>query len=161
MFHKATPWTRGYLRMNVEAWNASGGLSASDKLVFDEEVLVLNRRVVASGAMKVSGSSGGYAVLRWDGSCASLNEEELTFKAPPSKAKSARIPYRSLDEAIRTALEANDKVGKAVEARKKECQGGAMGDPGPSCVKAEEAVSGFVVDYLRAGGSIPAPTRLP
>jgi hypothetical protein len=161
MFQKTTPWTRAYLRMNVEAWNASGGLSSSDKLVFDEEVLVLNRRVASSGAMRVSGSSGGYEVLRWDGSCASLNEEELTLKAPPSKAKFARIPYRALDEAIRAALEANDKVGKAVEDRKKECQGGAMGDPGPKCVKAEETVSGFVVDYVRGGGALPAPTRVP
>ncbi len=149
MFQKATPWTRGYLRMNVEAWNAAGGLSSSEKLVFDEEVLVLRKRVVTSGGMRVSGSGGGYEVLRWDGTCASLNEEELTLKAPPSKAKFAKIPYRSLDEATRTALESNDKVGKAVDDRKRECQG-AMGDPSPKCVKADEAVSGFVVDYLRA-----------
>jgi hypothetical protein len=30
MFKKGSPWTRGYLRMNVEAWNASGGMSSSD-----------------------------------------------------------------------------------------------------------------------------------
>ena len=46
--------------------------------------------------------------------------------------------------------------------RRKECQGATLGtDPGPKCVKAEEAVSGVVVDYVRGGGTLPAPTKLP
>ncbi|MEP7124758.1 MAG: hypothetical protein ABJE95_27770, partial [Byssovorax sp.] len=72
MFTKGTPWTRGYLRMNVEAWNASGGMSSSDKLVFDEEVLIVAHRSADTGGMQVSGSTGSYDVLRWDGTCASL-----------------------------------------------------------------------------------------
>jgi hypothetical protein len=36
MLSKGTPWSRGYLRVkNAEAWNASGGVSSQDKLVFD------------------------------------------------------------------------------------------------------------------------------
>ena len=42
MFGKGTPWTRGYLRREVEAWNASGGVSSNDsKLALDEEVVTL------------------------------------------------------------------------------------------------------------------------
>ena len=45
LFAKSSPWTRGYLKGDVEAWNASGGVSSGDKLLFDEEVIVLVRRV--------------------------------------------------------------------------------------------------------------------
>jgi hypothetical protein len=160
MFQKSTPWTRAYLRMNVDAWNASGGPTTSDRLVFDEEVLVLQRRVAAAHIVQVNGSGGGYDVLRWDGTCASLSDEEVTLKAPPNKAKFARIPYRRLDEAIRSALEANEKVGRAADDRRRECKGPSMSDPSPQCQKAEEAMSGVIVDYVRGGGAVPA-ARLP
>jgi hypothetical protein len=100
MFAKESPWTRAYLTRDVQAWNASGGASSADKLVFDEEVLVLFHREVDQGGVVVSGASGGYDVLRWDGSCASLAGEELTQKRPP-KAKSARIVWKSLSLAKR------------------------------------------------------------
>ncbi len=90
MFKKGTPWTRGYLRLNVEAWNASGGMSSSDKLVFDEEVLLVAHRSADTGGMTVSGASGSYDVLRWDGTCASLMGEEVTTKLAPAP-KHAKI----------------------------------------------------------------------
>jgi hypothetical protein len=164
MFQKSTPWTRGYLKMNVEAWYAAGGQASSDKLVFDEEVLVLFHRAPdkGGGGMQVSGSSGGgYDVLRWDGTCASLFGEELTLRPPPGKAKFAKIPYKNLDESIRAALEANDKVGKVVGDRRKECKAQTIGDLSAKCAKADEQVSGVVVDYVRGGGAIPAPAKLP
>ena len=159
MFQKSTPWTRGYLKVNVEAWNASGGLTASDKLVFDEEVLVLVHRKASDKGIQLSGSGVSYDVLRWDGTCASLNGEELTLRAPPAKAKSAKIPWKNLDGSIRAALEANHKVVKALDDRKKECGGDAP--DAAKCAKADEQVSLVVVDYVRGGGAIPAPARLP
>jgi hypothetical protein len=160
LFAKGSPWTRGYLRMNVEAWNASGGASSSDKLVFDEEVLILSQKTADTGGMQVSGSGGGYDVLRWDGTCASLAGEELTRKVPP-KAKHAKIPWKSLDYAVREALEAHATIGKVVGERRKECKGATMGDVSLKCVKADAMLSAAVVDYVRGGGTVPAPSRLP
>jgi hypothetical protein len=111
MFVKGTPWTRGYLNRNVEAWNASGGAASNDKLEFDEEVIVLHRRVADTGGMQVSGVGDSFDVIRWDGTCASLMTEEITLRPPP-KAKHARIPWKSLALATREALLADDKIGQ-------------------------------------------------
>src|SRR6266850_2537536 len=43
LFVKGTPWTRVWLAGDVDAWNASGGLTHRAKLVFDEEVVVLSK----------------------------------------------------------------------------------------------------------------------
>jgi hypothetical protein len=156
LFAKGTPWTRAYLSRNVEAWNASGGASSSDKLEFDEEVLVLLHRVPDTGGMTVSGSSGGYDVLRWDGTCASLMGEEITLKLPP-RAKHAKIPWKSLDDKVREALQADEKVGKVVTERRKECKGATIGEVSLKCVKADTALSAVIVDFVREGGTLPPP----
>lgn len=155
MFGKGTPWTHAYLARNVEAWNASGGASSSDKLEFDEEVLVLAYRAADTGGMQVSGSGGGYDVLRWDGTCASLMSEEITLKTPP-KPKYAKIPWKNLDDKIRDALLGDDKIAKVSAERKKECKGATMGEVSLKCVKADTMLSQVVVDYVRNGGSVPA-----
>src|ERR1051325_2335717 len=41
LFAKGSPWTRAYLRLNVDGWYA-GGHSARVALKFDEEVVVLH-----------------------------------------------------------------------------------------------------------------------
>src|SRR6185503_13326120 len=123
MFSKGTPWTRGYLRREVEAWNASGGgpRSSSEKMAFEEEVVIVVYRAANTGGMTVSGATGSYDVLRWDGSCASLMGEEVTTRAPLSP-KHAKIPWKSLEDPTREALLANEKIGKFAAERKKECK---------------------------------------
>jgi hypothetical protein len=161
MLAKGTPWTRGYLRMNVDAWNASGGVTSADKLVFDEEVLIVTHRAADAGGMQVSGSAGGsYDVLRWDGTCASLMGEEVTTKLPPAP-KHAKIPWKSLDDKIKDALLSDAKIAKVSAERKKECKGAAIGDVSAKCVRADTGLDAAVFDYVRAGGSIPAPSKLP
>src|SRR5580704_16903898 len=44
LFAKGSPWTRIYLRGDVDGSNAEGGASTRARLLFDEEVLVLKRR---------------------------------------------------------------------------------------------------------------------
>src|SRR5262249_4353327 len=107
-----------------------------------------------------SGAGGGYDVLRWDGTCASLSDEEVTTKSPP-KAKHAKIPWKSLDEAVKSALVTDDRVGKVVVERKKECKGATMGEVSIKCVKADDMLSVVVVDFVRNGGSVPPPAKLP
>lgn len=149
-----TPWTRGYLTRDTEAWNAAGGSTARGKLLFDEEVIVLRKR---SAQGIVVGQGGGYDVLRWDGSCASLAQEELTTKKPP-KAKTAAVSWRDISNGTRDALLADAKLQAAFEKRRKECKGVTTGDVSAACVKADTALSAGIVDFVRGGGALPAPT---
>lgn len=160
LFAKDSPFTRGYLTRDTEAWNASGGVSSSDKMMFDEEVLILAHRSADTGGMTVSGVSGGYDVLRWDGTCASLMGEEVRLQRPP-QPRHAAIPWKSLDTKTRDALQADEKVGKVVAERRKECKGATMGSVSLKCEKADKQMSVVIVEYVRNGGSIPAPGPLP
>jgi hypothetical protein len=160
LFRKDSPWTRGYVTRTVEAWNASGGAASNEKLELDEEVLVVVHRAPEPGAMQVSGASGGYDVLRWDGSCATLMAEELTLRKP-SSPKAAKVPWKVLDDAQQEAMMADPKVAAAVSDRRKECKGATMGDVSLKCVKADQKLAKVLVEYVRQGGSVPAAKKLP
>jgi hypothetical protein len=161
MLAKGTPWSRGYLRVkSAEAWNASGGVSSQDKIVFDEEFVILTRREANTGGMTVSGAGGGYDILRWDGSCASLQDEEVSLNAAPSP-KAAKIPWKNLDDKVRDALLADEKIMKIYTERRKECKGATMGDVSLKCVKLDDQLSAVIIDYVRRGGAIPTPAKLP
>jgi hypothetical protein len=161
MFAKGTPWTRVYLRVkSVEAWNASGGLPSSGQIIFEEELLVLAHRQAATGGMKVSGAGGSLDVLRWDGSCASLMEEEITTLSHGAP-KHAKVSWRSLDEAIQNALLSDEKIVKALDDRKRECKGATTSDESPKCEKADAKFNDLVVAHVRSGGTIPPPAKVP
>lgn len=151
-----TPWTRGYLRGNTEAWNASEGGSSRYKMMFDEEVLVMRKR--AASAMMV-GQGGSFDVLRWDGSCVSLAEGEMTLKKPP-KPRASPLSWKELTGPTRDALAADPRVGPAYEKRRKECKGITSGDVTAACVKADGALSDAIIEHLRGGGQLPTP-KLP
>ncbi|MBK7584369.1 MAG: hypothetical protein IPI67_29710 [Myxococcales bacterium] len=160
MFKKGSPWTRGYLTRKTKAWNASGGAASSDELEFDEEVLVLRHRSDDLGGMQVSGAGGGYDALRWNGSCVTLAKEELTLSSPP-KAKSARVEWRLIDDGMRDVMRNDAKLDKSFKDRQKECKGATMGDVTAKCVKLDNALSEAVVGYVRNGGDVGKPARLP
>ena len=161
MLGKGTPWQRGYLRVrSVEAWNASGGMSSAEKIVFEEEFVILARREAKTGGIQVSGAGGSYDVLRWDGTCASLMEDEVSTRGT-SSPKHAKIPWKNLDDKVRDALTANEKIGKVYADRRKECKGATMGDVSAKCQKADEMLSTVVVDFMRNGGTLPPPAKLP
>jgi hypothetical protein len=161
MLAKGTPWARGYLKVrSAEAWNASGGVSSGEKLVFEEEFVLLTHRTADTGGMVVSGAGGGYDVLRWDGSCASLQDEEVSLSPSPSP-KAAKIPWKNLDDKVQSALLADTKINKVYLDRRKECKGATMGEVSAKCVKLDDQLSVVVVDFLRNGGSVPPPAKLP
>jgi hypothetical protein len=145
---------------SAEAWNASGGVSSQDKIVFEEEFVLLTRRDASTGGMQVSGAGGGYDVLRWDGSCASLQDDEVTLNPSPSP-KAAKIPWKNLDDAVKNALLADEKINKIYTERRKECKGATMGDVSKKCMKLDEQLSVVVVEYVRKGGNVPPPAKLP
>jgi hypothetical protein len=160
LFANGSPWTRGYLTGKVKAWNASGGVSADGFLEFDEEVIVLQERKADQGGMQVSGAGTSYDVLRWDGTCATLSEGELTLNKPPSP-KAARVEWRFLDDNVQEALRSDEALSKLVSERKKECKGATSGDVSQKCVKADTKLSNSIIGYVRKGGTIPVPDKLP
>jgi len=153
MFAKGSPWTRAFLTRDTEAWNAGGGSTSRGKLVFDEEVLLLRKH--AGGGMIV-GQGASFDVLRWDGSCASLAQEELTEKRPP-RAKAGPVSWRELGQKTRDAVLADAKLSALYDKRRKECRGVTSGDVTAACVKADAALSSGIVDAVRAGLAAPAP----
>jgi hypothetical protein len=157
-FRGGSPFSRGFLSKNVDAWNASGGASSADKLAFDEEVIVVVERKNTTG-IQVSGASGSYDVLRWDGTCATLSSEELTFQPPP-KAKAAKIVWKYLPDATQAALLADEAIARLNKERRDECKGVTSGDVSVKCVKAVDKLSDAVVAFVRKGGAVPAPARI-
>jgi hypothetical protein len=153
-------WTRGYLTRRTQAWNASGGASDSGWVEFDEEVLILYARVADAGGMQVSGAGGSYDALRWDGSCVTLQSEEVTMSKAPAP-KYPAIDFRYLDDDTQEALRKDEKVNKAWQDRRKECKGATSGDVSLKCVKADEGLTRTVIGFIRGGGSIPEPKKLP
>jgi hypothetical protein len=160
LFGNGNPFSKGYLTRRTQAWNAEGGASDNSWLEFDEEVLVLAERGADKGGMQVSGAGGSYMALRWNGSCVTLAKEEMTLSKPPSP-KAAKVEWRFLDDNVQEALRADSTINEAVIARRKECKGAVSGDVSLKCVKADDKLSAVIVDYLRRGGKIPVPSKLP
>lgn len=159
LFASSAPFTRIYVRGDMDGWNADGGKSARARLRFEEEVLVLKRRAVPKGGVQV-GSGGGYLVMRWDGNCYTLEDGEVTTKRPPSP-KHAPLAFHLYDEAIKNALLKSPKVLAAYQKRGKECKGAMSGDVTKTCEQADAALADAVVDEIRKGASIPTPAKLP
>ncbi len=160
LFGNGLPFTHGYLTRKTQAWNAEGGASDNDYLEFDEEVLLLAERGTDKNQMQVSGAGGGYMAMRWNGSCVTLAKEEVSLDKPPAP-KYAKVEWRFLDDNVQTALREDKTINTAVQARRKECKGAVSGDVSLACVKADDKLTAVIVDYLRKGGKLPPPTKLP
>ncbi|MEO7034192.1 MAG: hypothetical protein ABI548_09895 [Polyangiaceae bacterium] len=160
LFGNGLPFTRGYLTRKTQAWNAEGGASDNTYLEFDEEVLLLVERGADTGGMQVSGAGGSYEALRWNGSCVTLAKEEVTLDRPPAP-KVAKVEWRFLDDNVQAALREDRVINKAVSTRRNECKGAVSGDVSLACVKADDRLTDVVVSYLRKGGKLPVPSKLP
>lgn len=157
---KSSPFTRGYVRARaVDSVNTRGGPASDSKLVFDEEVLIVERFGSAPGGMQVSGSSG-YIVLRWDGTCATLEDSELTLRAPPAP-RHAPFEFRYLDSSVQSALLADPEVQRARKKQREACRGVSMGMRTAACVRAEDELGERVALAVRSGIELPVPERLP
>jgi hypothetical protein len=159
LFGKGTPWTRIYLAGDVEAWNASGGRAQRAKLAFDEEVIVLGKHGAGGGIM-MTGAQASYDVLRWDGSCVSVMEGEITTRRPPAP-KPAEIQFSRLEESTRHALLASPRVKSTHDALFKACTSVSSPVEKKSCEKADKAFASAIVDAVRSGAALPAPGRRP
>jgi hypothetical protein len=148
------------LTRKTKAWNASGGASDAGFVEFDEEVVVLRVRKADLGGMQVSGAGSSYDAIRWDGSCVTLAEEELTLSTPPAP-KAHKVEFRFLENHIQEALRGDETINKAYLDRRNECKGATSGAVSLKCEKADSKLSESIVKYVRAGGKIPEPEKLP
>jgi hypothetical protein len=159
LMSKTMPFTHAYLRGDVDGWNAEGGASTRAKLKFDEEVLILKKRSSVTNGIQVSGT-GGFQVMRWDGNCYTLAEDEVTTHRPPS-AKWAPVTWRFLAPATKDALLDNATVKAAYDKRGRECKGAVSGEVTLACERADEALAASVVFAVRSGAVLPTPERIP
>jgi len=159
MFEKSSPWKRGYMRAEVEPVNASGGMTGEGKLLPGEEVLIVRVRAQPAGGMQVTGA-GGWDVLRWDGTCATVSEGEMGFEQN-GHLKAAVVTFRYLDEPIREALRTNAAVDEAYQNRRRHCKGATMGEVSQECEKWDRKLTEAVVATVRGGIELPTPEKLP
>ena len=158
LFRKGSPFTRAYLAADVK-WNASGSSDGSDKIPYDEEVIVLKEYKPNTNGIQVSGAGASYDVTRWDGSCITLQSGELTFNAPPS-AKHAKVDFHVLTDATQDTLLKDEKISKTNADRRKECKGVSIGSVSAKCAKLVDQLSELVVVYVQQGGDVPTPEKL-
>lgn len=158
---KGSPFTRGYVRSReVKAVNTLGGPSSDQPLRFEEEVLILSfTGAPGAGQLQVSGM-GGYAVLRWDGTCATLGDEELSTRAPRAP-KHPDVPWKYIDDSIQAALLKDATVEAARRQHRKHCHGVSLGRISAECARAEGALADSVIAAVRSGVSLPLPDRMP
>jgi hypothetical protein len=160
-FVKGSPWRRAYVAVReAPPFNGHNGPSSDEKLVFEEELLVLSEKKADTGGMQVSGAGASYDCLRWDGTCATLSAEEVRFTAP-SKPKHATIRWRALSDATQAALLENGEVSKVATERRKECKGATVGTVSAKCEKFDKKLNDVVVEAVRSGTSVPKPAKLP
>lgn len=160
MFAHGTPWTRAYSVTTSAAWNASGGASSNEPMAMYEELLILRRRGSDTGGIQVSGAGASYDVLRWDGSCVTLQDGELTFQNPPRIAN-ARVVSKRLELHVRDALKDTPELSKLFQAHRKECKGVTIGDVSKECEKVDGQLSTAIAAHVRDKGGVPEPRKLP
>ena len=139
------------------AWDATGQASDKVQLLRGEEVIVLRHRGAHPGGMVVSGASDGYDVVRWDGTCVSLDGGEIAARSVGT-VPHPDLDWRHIDDASQDALLDDERVKKAYRERHNECKGVTMGAVSKKCVKAHEHLSKAIVHYVLTGGPLPKPT---
>jgi hypothetical protein len=159
LFGKGQPWSRGYIRVEeLDALNTYGG-PVSGHLTYGEEVLIVGRRGGrGSKGVQVSGG-GGYQVLRWDGTCATLADHEIV-KYQPRTPGGAPITWKYLAEATRESLLADEGIVKARESHREKCHGVRFGHD-RACDRASERLDDRIRVAVRSGLQVPVPERLP
>jgi hypothetical protein len=161
LFEKSSPFSRGYItRRDIKAVNTLGGPSSDVNLDAGEEVLILTRSAgPGASEMQVSGM-GGYEVLRWDGTCATLSDGELATR-PPHSLRHGPLDWRYIDTNIQKALLANEGIVEARREQRKHCKGVTVGRVSSACAKADARFYESVVSTVRGGIDLPDPERLP
>ena len=157
MFRGNSPWQRVYLKMReVEAVNASGGATVPGVIRYDEELIVMRHRGEGKDGMVVGDAGGSYDALRWNGSCVSLDGNEVTTRKPP-RPKYSRVEWKWLGDAMRVALRDDETVLGTYRARRQECKGASMGAVTKKCERLDNKLVDVIVEHVRSGPELPRP----
>jgi hypothetical protein len=99
------PWTHRYVRAKeAQAVNPATGRVGEVPLTFGEELIILRYRTgAAEGGMQVSGTER-YEVLRWDGTCGSLEEGGFVETMPAKQRRYVAATWQRLGDKYRAAL---------------------------------------------------------
>lgn len=153
MFKKDTPWTRAYARFPVKAWYAGGGHTAPAELLRNEELIIVASRTSGrKGGPRVVGA-GSYDVYRWDGSCVSVQSDEVTTQRL-GMVQVAPIPWRDLRDAARDALLEDKGIAFRNKMRRQLCKGA---QESTGCKNNRVAMSLLIAEFVRGGGDVPIP----
>jgi hypothetical protein len=158
MFRAGTPWTRFYMRTGLNAVNGWGPTVAED-LVSHEEVIPINYRR-QSESFQVEGSEGTYDVLRWNGSCVTLDANEVTEREP-SRPRNSRVEWKALSEEMQSALLQDSEVGSVYHARRRECKGASIGRVSKDCEVLDKKLVDVIAEYVRTANQLPEPKDCP
>lgn len=161
MFKKSAPWQHAFVKVrDVMARNFYGGPTGDPRLVFSEEMILLRHRPTAATGIIQERPPDHYDVLRLDGTCADLAEDELRLRwAGPSAY--APITWNLLAEGTRGALSESERVERARKSQAQRCRGSYLGGGGADCQRATQKLATVIVDELDQGRALPTPERIP
>jgi hypothetical protein len=158
MMQKGQPWIRGYIRVeDADTLNTLGGPTGESKLVFGEEVVILRGKVESASHIQISGT-GGFIVLRWDGTCATLAEHELVTWVP-GLPRHAPLVWKYLGDGVQDALLLSQRVRLARKEHRAQCKGARFGRSA-QCLRATEKLNQAIVVAVRTGTKVPFPERI-
>jgi hypothetical protein len=147
MFQGGTPWRRAFVRHNLDAWYTGARHAAPAPLEQGEEVLIITNRTASGSGVQVG--SGNYDVYRWNGSCASVMADEVSFDKPRFP-KTAPIAWERLDDATQNGLLGDRAIQLRKDQVKKACREDGTA---PDCTTAREALTALIAKRVRNGST--------
>jgi hypothetical protein len=155
------PWTHRYVRVEqAQAVNPITGRVGAAKLTFGEEIIMLRYQAgTTEGPIQVSGTER-YEVLRWDGSCAALEDGEFVEDVPEQQRRYVVPTWARISDAYQQLLLEHSAIVEAEQLRKKDCKGAGLGRP-PKCHKAIEALNRTIAEVVHQGIELPLPEHVP
>jgi hypothetical protein len=161
MFEKRAPWQHVYVKVkDVAAINSHGGPASPARLEFLEEVVVLRQRPNKYREM-VADMPNSYDVLRFDGTCATLAEDEFMTKKPVLPPRVAPFVWSQIDPGIRRALTADAKVEKARLNQTEVCHGSVLTGGSGACKDATQQLARAMLAAVNETDALPLPAELP
>jgi hypothetical protein len=163
MFNKSAPWRHVYVKVkDVAPFNSLGGPSAPWRLEFLEEVLLLReRQAKPQQQMMVMDLPVTYDVLRFDGTCATLADDEFMTRKPVVRPHYAPVIWQQIDTRVRLALAQNAKIAEAAEVQNTACQGTFLAGGGANCRDATQKLTRAIMAVLTDGVDLPLPSKIP
>lgn len=159
LFAPKTPWKRAYLLRSFQAWHV-GGHGDMRELRANEEVLIL---AVSRGGGE-DGQLGGKAfdVIRWDGTCVSLMEDEITFQKPPASVP-ANITWKKLEPNFQAVFAEDKSIAALRQSQARTCESpAAEQEPGKTkCELARRQLSLAIAQSVGRGKALPALSSIP